>query len=455
MTRTVIEGGYVLPMTGRDKLYPGGVVAFDGQRLVYVGDRAGFDAEAFQADETISAAGRAVLPGLINTHIHLIGAYLKGVTEDVPGGSAGSGLFNRALPILAECRDPADVYCGALACAMDLVATGTTTMVNTWHRETNVAPAVRDLGCRASLSEMLVEIGLSGLNAATLDRAFVAGRLDRQIEQARQLHAEWNGAADGRISVRVSPGGPGYMSMEGMRRARALAEELNVGINVHIAEVPGETEFAEKLYGKRPIEIGVETGVLGPDAIAIHCVFMNDADVDLLAQSGAHMSHTSYHVTKRGYFPPMTMVYAAGVPVALGTDWCSNDLWHYMRAAILTPRAMTGDVTLLDGYAALEMATMAGARALGMEDDIGSLAPGKKADVILLDVTRPWLRPIRPENFASNLAYNASGADVTDVWVDGRPIYRNRRFTTVDQDAALDEVQSRAEAIWKRAEANF
>jgi 5-methylthioadenosine/S-adenosylhomocysteine deaminase len=454
MTRTLIEGGYVLPMTGRGVLHEGGVVAFEDDRLVYVGDQAGFNAGAFGADQVVSAKGRAVLPGLINTHIHLIGAYLKGVTEDVPGGKA-AGLFNRALPILAECRDPADVYCGALACAMDLAATGTTTLVNTWHREVNVAPAVRDLGVRASLSEMLVEIGLTGLNADTMERPWVTGRLDQALDATAELHDAWHGAAGGRITVRVSPGGPGYMSMEGMARSRELADKLDVGINVHIAEVPGETEFTQKLYGKRPIEIGVETGVLAPDAIAIHCVFMNENDVALLAGSGAHMSHTSYHVTKRGYFPPMQYVYAAGVPVALGTDWCSNDLWQYMRAAILTPRVMTGDVAMLDGYGALEMATMGGARALGMADEIGSLAPGKKADVILVDVSKPWLRPIRRANFSSNLVYNASGADVTDVFVDGLPVVNDRRFTTVDQDAVLDEVQGRAEAIWACAEKKF
>ena len=455
MTRTLIEAGYVLPMSQRGVLWRNGLVALEDDRIAYVGPADGFDRAAFAADTVVSAKGRVALPGLINTHIHLIGAYLKGVTEDVPGGTAGAGLFNRALPILAECRDPADVYCGALACAMDLASTGTTTMVNTWHKETTIAPAVRDLGVRASLSEMLVEIGLTGLDANKTERPWVTERLDRALAATEKLHGEWHGAADGRITVRVSPGGPGYMSMEGMARSRALADKLGVGMNVHIAEVPGETEFAMGIYGKRPIEIGVETGVLGPDCIAIHCVFMTDNDVRLLAQSGAHMAHTSYHVTKRGYFPPMAEVYGAGIPVSLGTDWCSNDLWQYMRAAILTPRVTTGDVTMLDGYAALEMATMGGARALGMADDIGSLEAGKKADVILVDISQPWLRPIRQENFASNLVYNASGADVTDVFVDGAHIYRDSRFTTVDQDAVLDELQGRAEKIWARAEVKF
>ena len=454
MAKTVIEGGYVVPMTGRDVVVPDGVVAFQDDRLVYAGPPAGFEADGFAADRVVDARGKAVLPGFVNTHIHLIGAYLKGITEDVPG-SAAAGLFNRALPILAECRDPDDVYFGALAHATEMVMTGTTTLVNTWHRETNIAPAVRDLGIRASLSEFLVEIGFGGLDAQTLDRPWRTDRLNRSLDAAEALVETWHGKESGRITVRISPGGPGYMSMEGMARSRELADRLGLGINVHIAELPGETEFTQKLYGKRPVEIGMETGVLGPDAIAIHCVFLNDADVAMLAESGATLSHTSYHVAKRGYFPPMDAVYPAGINVALGSDWCSNDLWHYMRAAILVPRAQSGDVGLLAGYDALEMATMGGARGLGMADEIGSLEAGKKADVILVDVSRPWLTPIRMENFCSTLVYNANGSDVTDVFVDGQPIVRDRTVVTIDWPEIAGQLQRRAERIWARAEKNF
>ena len=336
-----------------------------------------------------------------------------------------------------------------------MVMTGTTTLVNTWHKETNIAPAVRDLGIRASLSEFLVEIGFGGLDAQTLDRPWRTDRLNRSLDAAEALVETWHGKESGRITVRISPGGPGYMSMEGMARSRELADRLGLGINVHIAELPGETEFTQKLYGKRPVEIGMETGVLGPDAIAIHCVFLNDADVAMLAESGAPLSHTSYHVAKRGYFPPLDAVYPAGITVALGSDWCSNDLWHYMRAAILVPRAQSGDVGLLSGYEALEMATMGGARGLGMADEIGSLEAGKKADVILVDVSRPWLTPIRMENFCSTLVYNANGSDVTDVFVDGQPIVRDRTVVTIDWPEIAGQLQRRAERIWARAEKNF
>jgi 5-methylthioadenosine/S-adenosylhomocysteine deaminase len=457
MRRTVITGGYIVPMTRRDEVIRDGIVAFEDDRLVFVGAKETFDSEAFDAHRVVNAHGRAVLPGLVNTHIHLIGAYLKGITEDVPGTAAG--LFNRALPILAECRDPDDVYFGSLAHAVEMVMTGTTTLVNTWHKEANIAPAVRDLGIRASLSEFLVEIGFSGLDAKTTERPWRTERLNRSIDAAIELFETWHGKEDGRITTRISPGGPGYMSMEGMARSRELADKLGLGINVHIAELPGETEFAQSLYGKRPIEIGVETGVetgvLGPDAIAIHCVFLSDSDIGALAESGATLSHTSYHVAKRGYFPPMEKVYPAGINVSLGSDWCSNDLWHYMRTAILIPRVSTGDVGMLSGYDVLEMATLGGARGLGMADEIGSLEAGKKADVVLIDVSRPWLMPIRLENFISNLVYNASGGDITDVFVDGRDIVRDREVVTIDRIEVFEQVQRRAERIWRLAEKKF
>jgi 5-methylthioadenosine/S-adenosylhomocysteine deaminase len=147
----------------------------------------------------------------------------------------------------------------------------------------------------------------------------------------------------------------------------------------------------------------------------------------------------------------MEKVYAAGVSVSWGSDWCSNDLWKFMRAGILIPRQKTGDVTMLNGWRALHMATMGGARALGMEKEIGSLEAGKKADVILVDVDTPWCRPIRTQNLSTNLVYNANGSDVTDVIIDGRIVVADREIKTVDRKAILKETQERAERIWSDA----
>ncbi|MDB5028145.1 MAG: 5-methylthioadenosine/S-adenosylhomocysteine deaminase, partial [Candidatus Eremiobacteraeota bacterium] len=178
------------------------------------------------------------------------------------------------------------------------------------------------------------------------------------------------------------------------------------------------------------------------------CVFLSDSDIEIFAETGTKFSHTSYHVPKRGYFPPMEKVYAAGIDVSFGSDWCSNDLWKFMRAGILIPRVQTGDVGMLNGYDALRMATLGGARALGMENEIGTLEAGKKADIILVDVTTPWCNPIYKPNLITNLVFNANGSDVTDVFVDGNAVVSDREIRTVDRREVLKETQRRAERLW-------
>jgi 5-methylthioadenosine/S-adenosylhomocysteine deaminase len=454
MAKILIDHGYVIPMTEPEKVIVDGAVAIDGNRLVYVGSSAGLGATGFKPDQTINASGKVVLPGLINTHTHLIGAYIKALTEDVSGMDS-AGLYKRAIPISTRFVKDEDFYCGCMTHAMEMVMTGTTTISNTWTGEKRAAPPMRDLGVRAVLSEMIWDTEVGKINATVMERPIISGDADRGLEAAAELYEQWHGKADGRITTRVSPAGPGYTSQYAMDKCRDLADKLGTGINIHLAEVPGETEFILHNYGKRPVALAKDLGLMGPQTIAFHCVFLSDEDIRTFAETGAHISHTSFHVPKRGYFPPMEKVYAAGVSVSWGSDWCSNDLWKFMRAGILIPRQKTGDVTMLNGWRALHMATMGGARALGMENEIGSLEAGKKADVILVDVDTPWCRPIRTQNLPTNIVYNANGSDVTDVIIDGRVVVKDREIKTVDRKAILKETQERAERIWSDASEIF
>jgi 5-methylthioadenosine/S-adenosylhomocysteine deaminase len=198
------------------------------------------------------------------------------------------------------------------------------------------------------------------------------------------------------------------------------------------------------------MELGRDLGILTRHTIGFHCVYLSDSDIDIMAESGMNLSHTSFHTPKRGYFPPMEKVYAKGVSVSFGSDWCSNDLWKFMRAGIEIPRVLSGDVGLITGYDALRIATLGGARALGMEDEIGSLEVGKKADIILVDVTTPWCQPIRLQNFITNIVFNANGSDVTDVFVDGRQVVADREVKTIDRRAVQRDCQERAERVWSK-----
>ncbi|NPC58245.1 amidohydrolase family protein [Caenimonas soli] len=446
MTRVLIEGGYVIPVD-TNRVIEKGVVAFDGSTITYVGDGSDFDRAQFRAERTVDASGKAVIPGMVNTHTHLVGAYIKGLTEDVPGKANSAGLYKRALPVASRAEGE-DLYWAALTHGMEMVMTGTTTISNTWNDEKHTAPALVDLGARGILSEMIWGTDTSKLGATVMDRPWDTGMVARGLDNARELFENWHGKADGRITTRISPAGPGYCSADAIEQCRDLAASQGVGLNIHIAEVPGETEFVLKQYGMRPIELGQKLGIMGPNTIGFHCVFLSDSDIEIFASSQAHLSHTSFHVPKRGYFPPMEKVYEAGVNVSFGSDWCSNDLWKFMRFGILIPRVKTGDVGMLNGYDALRMATMGGARAVGMADKIGSLEAGKKADIVLVDLETPWCNPIYTPNLITNLVYNANGSDVTDVFVDGVQVVKNGEMTTIDRKATLKETQRRAERLW-------
>lgn len=450
MTTTLIEGGYVVPIEGPVEVIENGAVAFEDDRITYVGPGRGAEIDRQNFDHRIDATGKAVLPGLVNTHTHLIGGYIKALTEDVPGTADAAGLFTRGIPVALSVQ-PEDYYWGCMTHAMEMLLTGTTTISNTWTHEIEAAAVVRDLGIRAVLSEIVWETDLGALNASALDRTWNPDRVEASLDAATELYELWHGRENGRITTRISPGGPGYVSAAGIEKCLALSKKLGVGLNIHLAELPGETEFVTKEYGVRPVELMRDIGVMGPDTIAFHCVFLSDSDIAIFAETNTKLSHTSYHVAKRGYFPPMEKVYAAGVEVSFGSDWCSNDLWNFMRAGILIPRARSGDVGMLSGHDALRMATMGGARGLGMEREIGSLEEGKKADVILVDVMTPWCNPIHTESLPTNLVYNANGGDVTDVFVDGRRVVENRRIKTVDMEAILAETQKRADRIWLAA----
>jgi cytosine/adenosine deaminase-related metal-dependent hydrolase len=147
----------------------------------------------------------------------------------------------------------------------------------------------------------------------------------------------------------------------------------------------------------------------------------------------------------------MEKVYKKDVSVSLGSDWCSNDLWKFMRSAILFPRVKTGDVGMMDGYDALRLATVGGAKALGMDKDIGTLEVGKKADIILLDLSQPWYRPIRQADLFTNIVFNSNGGDVTDVFVDGAHVVAGKLVKTVNAGEIMNECQERAERIWAKA----
>jgi len=449
---TLIEHAWVVPVDGRRAHIEDGAVALDDDRIAAVGTTTELAAR-FKADRTIDGRGKAVLPGFINTHIHLIGGVNKGLTEDQTGVSGG--LFKIAMPLHYVYAQPSDMYWLASMHALEALRTGTTTVNEVGKYEREVAKVVRDTGLRAVMAENIRDSAVQDVRPGVVERTFEPAAAEQCIDAATSFIEEWHGKADGRITCRFGPNAPDTCSETTLLRVKDLAQKRGLGLHTHLAQVPGEREYVQKAKGRSPVKYLADLGYLSPSLVAAHCVFMSEEDVAIFAASGAHMSHTAYLVGKRGYFPPMQSLYANKASVALGSDWLSNDMFKIMRAAILLARTQCGEIGVIDGPRVLELATMGGARALGMERELGSLEAGKKADLILVDLDTPWVNPIRPQQLVSNIVYNANGSDVTDVFVDGRHVIAERKPTTVDWTETRRESQATAERLWQRASALF
>lgn len=446
--RTLIENGHLLTMSGPREVVAKGAVIIEDDRIAWVGPTADLGAERETVDKIIDATGSAILPGFVNTHAHLAGAITKALTEDA---TAFGGPFKIALGMHENVVRKEDVYLPGMVHGIEMLKTGTTTINECWWHQPESARVIRDIGLRGIVGAEVREVDTSKIGFGRFERDWDQALLEEGFDEAEELFENWHGTANGRITCRVAPDGPDRLRPESMARLGELARKHGVGVHTHLCSVPGEAEFMEKLWGKKSIPLLKELGMLGPDFIGAHCVYMDDDDIAMMAETGACMAHTSYLCAKRGYYPPMDKIYASGMNVALATDWLSNDMFNVMRCAVVVPRALYGEIGIRTAWDVLEMATVGGAKCLGLGDQVGSLEAGKKADVILVDMATSWANPLRLQNIVTNLVFNANGGDVTHVFVDGALLVEDKAMTGHDERALIREAQNVAESIWARS----
>jgi len=453
LMKTVVHGGALIAMqNGSADIVGGGGLVIEDDRIAVVGDAAAIAPHVATADRTINARGRAILPGFVNTHTHLAGALSKGITEDA---TTFGGPFRIALGMHENVIRREDVLLPGMVHGVEMLKTGTTTINECWWHQPQSARIIEKVGLRGVVAAEIREVDSSTIGFGRLDRNWDERLVKEGLEEAHDLLDNWQGAAGGRITCRIAPDGPDRLRPETLAMLGDLARKHGVGLHAHLCAVPGEAEFMKAMWGKASVPLLRDLGLLSPDFIGAHCVYMDDADIAIMAETGACMSHTAFLVGKRGYYPPMDRIYPSGMSVSLGTDWLSNDMFQVMRSAIVIPRALFRDVGIRTAVDVLRMATIGGARCLGMDRDIGSLEVGKKADVILLDLRKAWLQPVRTENLIANLVYNGNGGDVTDVFVDGEWLVRDGKLTRFDEGELFDEAQKVAEDVWSRSQYLF
>ena len=441
---TLVRNGIVLPMTGGRRLLDPGSVLIDGDTIVAVGGVEELDADPRAAGaEVVDASGHAVLPGLHNGHLH--SGLLRGTAESL---SLWDWLKTYVDPT-HRALTPEIARAASLQCYAESLLAGTTSVMDMWRFMEGSAEVAEQLGIRATLVPYVCDA-----------EDGEGGRYDwfETIATNRALLESHREAADGRVRAWVGLEHLMYCSPECYAQAVALAEEFDTGLHTHSSESVWEVQESLKRWGRRPLEVLYQRGVLGPRSVIAHGVWLDDREIALLAQTGTAIVHCPCSNMKLASGPArIGALRAAGVTVGLGSDGekenNSLDLFDEMKFASLLAKVSTLDPTTGDPWDVLAMATCDGAAALGLDALCGSLAPGKRADVITvwlggLHTTPLWRGD--DSNVAAHLVFSASGHDVRDVWVDGRRLVAEGQPLTFDVDTVRAEAQAAAEELFAR-----
>jgi 5-methylthioadenosine/S-adenosylhomocysteine deaminase len=443
MTTLLIENGYVLTMDGQNTIHSPGWVWVEGDRIQGVGTGRPPAELGFRTSRVIDASHMAILPGLVNGHTHLSQTFMRGLGDDK---ALLEWLKKIMWPIQAAMM-PEEVYLASLLGLVENLRCGATSVVQ-HHKITTLSEqvdatfeAAQVVGVRLRLARGWVDLGDGAEPPATI------------IDEMTRLYQTWHLSAQERITVSFGPMVPWRCSDQTMRRTVALALAWGVSTHIHVAEAWDEIELMRQRNGLRHIEWLDSLGVLGPDLQLVHCVHVDDRELDLIAASGASVVHCPVsNMYLASGIAPVSKMLARGIPVALGTDGSashnSQDILETLKTAVLLAKVSTGDATALLPLDALRMVTTAGARLLG-RDDLGQLVPGAKADITLVNLNNARAMPVHhPE---SALVYNANGPDVHTVIVDGHILLDAGRVTVLDEEALLTECRTAANRLLARA----
>jgi 5-methylthioadenosine/S-adenosylhomocysteine deaminase len=441
MKQTLIKNGYILSMNAKRQIFDGGDILVEGDTLKAVGK---VPAEMISEDaEVVDAAGKIIMPGMINTHVHLSQQLGRGLGDDVP---LLTWLHDRIWPYESS-MDLEDSYVSSLACCAELIRSGVTTFAEPGGQEVDgMARAVEEIGIRGILARSTMDCG-EGLPENWVETTDEA--LDKQVAHIEQ----WHGKADGRIRVWFGLRTIFNCTDELMVRTKALADKHGVGIHMHVAEICEEVRFSEEHRGDTTVNHLANLGVLGPNFLAVHTVWMTPKEIDLFKLYDVKVSHNPGAAMRVLGFAPVREMVDHGIAVSIGTDGAPSnnrmDMFDemYLTALIHKGRHLVPDA--LPAEKILEMATVDGARSLLWDDEIGSLEPGKKADLILVDPVSMGSLPLHDK--VSNLVYAMHSSNVESVMCNGSWLMRQGKLTTIDEEALMARVQTQADALRKKA----
>ena len=434
----LIENGFVITMDAKKSIYPQGKILIKDGKIAEVGERLKSRAKP---DLILNGKQKLVLPGFVNAHAHLQ-QYFRGVYELI-------GDFYKVNLPLEGYRTPEDMdTLGASSCA-ELIYGGCTTSLIIYTYPHGFAKAVEKAGNRCILAADIEQVDLNALKDGTYK--YVPEKGEAAFQRAVDLYHNWQGKAEGRITTCMCPKAADLVLPEIYVKVRDFARKHNLRITTHLSQTSREFKHVQKLYGKTSTQHLLEMGILDEKLTGVHCDYITESDLQLILKSGMSILHC--HSVEN----PLLRWRDLGIKVGLGTDDYFHDMIPLLRKNLwgqsIRARFIESDEMVsasnrtrqLTYYDLLELATIAGAKAIGMDKEIGSLEAGKKADIITVDLNNPYLTPTR-DPITSFVLYGSS-RDIDNVLVDGRFLKRDGQLTTIDMAETLNVAQDRVEYI--------
>jgi len=431
---TIIYNATIVTVNAAFDIFPKGMIGIKNGKIEKIADMPD-GVDVLDGIEVIDAAGGIVMPGLVNTHTHMPMTLFRGLADDLP---LDSWLNDYIFPAEGAWINPENVRLGtALACA-EMLLSGTTTVCGGYFHEDDVAKIVSQAGIRGVLGQGVIDFPAPGVPDA-----------GDNIHSAVAFTEKWNGLTP-MIRPSIFCHSPYTCSRKTLKAAKTAARSQDVLFQIHAAETAREQALIEGSGNMSPIQYLDHVGILDEQTLLVHSVWVDDKDIEIIANSGAAVSHNPESNMKLASgIAPVQKFLSAGIPVGLGTDGCASnndlDMFQEMDMAAKLHKVHTLDPTVMDGASVLKMATIEAARAIGLDRGIGSLEKGKEADLIILDTHQPHLVPMY--NPVSQVVYSARGSDVRDVMVAGRMLVRDRTLTSLNQDDILNKVNALSNEI--------
>ncbi|WP_193064445.1 amidohydrolase family protein [Oceanobacillus oncorhynchi] len=451
----IIHNGHLMTMEGKGVGYiADGAVAIKHNKIEAVGQTQEILRE-YTAERHIDAANKLIMPGFIDAHIHTGIAIFRGVAQDM------SNWMQKGLWSFQKHLRPDESAIGSMVNIIEGIKAGTTTFCDYDGRMDLIVNNYKKIGARARVAELVNEIpdNIGDLPVGelyTFESSIGETKLNRNLE----LYEKHHDTEDGRITVILGPHGPDMMSLELLKEVKNHAEKLDTKLHMHVAQGDREINQMEKRYGKRSIEFLDEHDFLNERLIAVHLTEATDEETAFIAKSGASMIYCAGSIgIIDGMVPPVQHFLDAGGTACLGSDQApgnnSNNMFNEMKFAAILNKVKYKNPQAFHATQALRMATIEAAKVMGIDHEVGSLRSGKKADIILVDLTAPAFYPVLTKpirNIVPNLVYSARGDEVDTAIIDGKVIMENKQILTIHEKEEISKAQQTAENIASRAE---